>query len=104
MNKPTLSEREVIIRWSMADKQASIYADNPTLCRKLDKLCAEHPEAYRCTMETDAFGAKRYEVPVRFIRFGKPASKAQLEAVSRIGFKLQKPTAHVHPGNLQPCG
>ena len=57
MNKPTLAEREVIIRWSMADKQASIYADNPALIRKLDKLCADHPDAYRCTKDADEFGA-----------------------------------------------
>ena len=87
MNKPTLSEREVIIRWSMADKQASIYADNPTLCRKLDKLCAEHPEAYRCTTEADAFGAKRYEVQVPLIRFGKPVSEASKEARRQNGLK-----------------
>lgn len=104
MNKPTLSEREVIIRWSMADKQASIYADNPTLCRKLDKLCAEHPEAYRCTMEADAFSAKRYEVQVPLIRFGKPASEARREAGRRTGFTGQGTRQLLHANNLQPCG
>lgn len=89
MNKPTLAEREVIIRWSMADKQASIYADNPSLIRKLDKLCADHPDTYRCTKEADEFGAKRYEVQVPLIRFGKPASEARREACRQNGLKNQ---------------
>ena len=96
MNKPTLAEREVIIRWSMADKQAYIYADNPALIRKLDKLCADHPDAYRCTKDADEFGAKRYEVLVKYIRFGKPASEAQREAGRKkaaLGF--MRPSANV---------
>ena len=83
MNKITLAERETIIRWSMADKQASIYADNPTLIRKLDKLCEDHPDIYRCTQAADAFGAKRYEVPANYITFRRPVSEAQREAARR---------------------
>lgn len=104
MKKPSLAERETIIRWSMADKQAFIYADNPTLIRKLDKLCAAHPESYRCTKDADEFGAKRYEVDVKYIRFGKPASKAQREHALSIAFTAQNRPQPAASLNLQPCG
>ena len=104
MNKPPLSERESIIRWSMADKQASIYADNPALVRKLDKLCAEYPDVYRCTKDADKFGAKRYEIPVKYIRFCKPASEAQLAHARSIAFTAQNRPQPAASCNPQPCG
>ena len=52
----------------------------PTI-RKLDALVAAHPDAYRCTRSDEHYHAKRYEVDSKFIRFGKPASEAQKEAM-----------------------
>lgn len=100
MNTPTLAEREVIIRWSMADKVATIHADNPVLVRKLDKLCAEYPEAYRCTRADDPYGAKRYEVDVKLIRFGKPASEARKESCRQNGLKGRLTGKFASPDNL----
>ena len=60
MKKPSLAERETIIRWSMAD--------------------------------------------VKYLRFGKPASKAQREHALSIAFTAQNRPQPAASCTLQPCG
>ena len=77
----SLSERETLIRCSMADKAVIIDTVEPAVIRKLDALAAEFPEVYTCTRTDEAYGAKRYTLSdKRYIRFAKPASEAQKAA------------------------
>jgi len=77
MNK---AEMETTICWDAAGKTAAIFSANPVDIRKLDKLTAQYPDIYRCTKVDNKHGNKFYEVPSRYIRYGKPASLKQLEA------------------------
>lgn len=79
----TRAEQETVIRWDAETRTASIDTADPVTIRKLDKLAAEHPDTYRCARVDDIYHSKRYEVPARYIRFGKPASDAQREANRR---------------------
>lgn len=77
----TREERETLIRWSAADKTVTIDSADAAVIRKLDKLCAEHPEVYSVTRADEVYKAKRYSLTdARYIRFGKPASEAMREA------------------------
>lgn len=73
-------EQETTVNWNAEEPTASIYSATPATLRKLDKLCAQFPEHYRCTWQDSETQAKRYELPAKLIRFAKPASEAQREA------------------------
>ena len=86
----TNEERETLIRWSAGDKTVHIDSADPSVIRKLDKLCASHPETYACTATDDTFKAKRYTVTdARYVRFGKPASEARREAGRRRAAQMR---------------
>lgn len=48
---PTLYERETIIRWDDENDEANFYTASPVQMRKMDRLCAEHPESFRVKRE-----------------------------------------------------
>ena len=77
-------EQETSIVWDEEEKIARIYTASPVTIRKLDKLVAEHPEAYKKLWEQVDGMAKKYEVAKRYIRFGKPASEAMKEHGRRV--------------------
>lgn len=80
MIKLSRLEQETTINWNAEEPTASVYSATPTTIRKLDKLCTQFPELYRCTWTDSEVLAKRYTMPVKLIRFAKPASEAQREA------------------------
>lgn len=85
------AEQETCIVWDAEEKVAHIYASDPVSIRKLDALCAEHPETYRCIW-VDPLGvgvAKKYEAPADRIRFAKPASEAQRESGRKLAEKIK---------------
>lgn len=84
------SEQETTIRWDAEEQTAHIYAANPSTINKLDKLCEEYPEAYKCVWVDRNYPAKRYEVPAQYIRFGHPASEAVKEASRKKAENLRK--------------
>ena len=79
----TLAERETIIRYDAETRRATIDTAIPADIRKLDKLAEVHPDVYKLERIYEEYGAKRYSVPARYIRFGKPASEAQKESARR---------------------
>lgn len=83
MYKLTKDEQETVIGWSAADSTATIDTADPAMIRRLDRLVEEYPEVYACTRVDHVCGDKRYTVPARFIKFGKPASAARREAARR---------------------
>lgn len=85
-------EQESSIVWDEDTKTARIYTASPVTMRKLDRLCAECPETYQRTWAEktgDSITAAKYEMPARFIRFGKPATAAQIEAGKRAIVRLR---------------
>ena len=81
--KYSLQERETSIVWDDAERVARVYTASPATMRKLARLADDFPGVYKCVWQEktgDATTAAKYEVPARFIRFGRPASAAQIEA------------------------
>lgn len=76
----TRQEMETTIVWDDAEKVAHIYAASPISMRKLDRLCEQFPDAYKRIWVENGGTAAKYECDVRYIRFGRPASAAQIEA------------------------
>lgn len=94
MHQLSRLEQETTINWNAEEKLARIYTATPATIRKLDKLTAEFPEAYRCVWQDTETLAKRYEVNAKYLRFAKPASEAQKEAgrrqAAKTGFQALK--------------
>lgn len=86
----TRAERETVIVCDAESRTATIDSADPVTLRKLDALAAQHPDVYRLVSEDELYGAKRYEVPSRFVRFGKPASDAQRKAGERAASNLRR--------------
>lgn len=86
----TRAEQETTITWDEEEKIARIYTASPVTMRKLDKLVEEFPDDYQLTQTFINPAAKRYTVPARYIRFGKPASEARREANRRNGERTQQ--------------
>ncbi len=87
----TRDEQETSVVWDEFEQIAHIYVSSPVSMRKLDKLVEEFPDVYKC-MWTDKDGsAKKYTVPKKFIRFGKPASEAKKASMAEIRKKRNQP-------------
>ena len=82
-------ERETIIRYDEADNMASLYTASSSMIRKMDTLCEQHPDSYRCTRR-DQYGAE-YSFPKKSVKLAKPVSEKQRENNRRLalqyGFK-----------------
>ena len=63
-------EREVTIRFDMEERVAHIYTSEPVYMRKLDKLVETLPEIYKCVKVDELGYFKKYECPMKFIKFG----------------------------------
>ena len=74
MNIPRI-ERETTIIFNEEESVASIWTCSPVMMRKLDKLCKDAPETYKCVLVDDKTPAKRYEMPKRYISFRKPVER-----------------------------
>ena len=84
MNRISRHEMETHITWNAEEKIATVYTCDPATIRKLDKLTQQCPEAYRCIWEGENPTARKYTVPARYVRFGKPASEAMKAAGRRV--------------------
>ena len=83
MYKLSKAEMQTHITWDAEQKQATVYTCDPATMRKLDRLVREYPETYRCIWEGENPSARKYTFPARYLRFGKPASEATVEAGRR---------------------
>lgn len=84
----TQEERETTIRFDPVEKVAQIYTSDPVYIRKLDALCADHPDEYHL-VRRDEYGA-RYTAPAKLIRFGKPPSEARRELMRQNAQHMRK--------------
>lgn len=68
------TEQEVTITWLRGDTHAYVYTSDTRLMERLGKLNARYPQEY--AMHDIYPEGVRYKVPVKLIKFGKPASEA----------------------------
>ena len=84
--KLSMVEQETSITMNRLDQVAHIYTSDRSMMAKLDRLCVDHPETYRCiwedkiTMGDGIAMSKKYECHKKYVRFRKPASEAFIEA------------------------
>lgn len=88
----TRAEQETVILWDAESRTATVDTADPVTLRKLEKLAAQYPEVYRLVSEDSLYTARRYEVPAKYIRFGKPPSEARKEAGKRLASILRRET------------
>ena len=93
-------EQETIIRWAADESTATISTSNPAIIRRLDKLTEIAPEAYSRIFELSEIRDARYSMPVKLLRFGKPASEARREINRRNGALLAEKRAHEREKNI----
>lgn len=93
-------EQETVISHNRAGKMARIYTSDRLVMPKLDKLCREHPNVYKCVwVDSQILGdglpmAKRYEVEKKYVRHRVPISEKSLEQrreIARNNKSLFKP-------------
>lgn len=84
MSRYSREETETTIIWNAKDKTSMIWTVDPTVMRKLDKKVKEYPNQYKCVIDDQEWGAKRYVIPKKLVRFGSPPSQAQIEAGRKI--------------------
>lgn len=93
-------EQECILRWDLKDRRVHIWTNIPAMINKLDRLCEEAGEAYRCVRKKgeSAF----YECPVKLLTFRKPMSDrerarrseiARINSAARIAIELPGKTS-----------
>lgn len=73
----TKYEAETTVTFNDAERMVNIYSASPVVMRRLDKLCENFPDVYKCIWTEDGGTAKKYTVgDKKYIKFGKPASEA----------------------------
>lgn len=88
--KLAAAEQETTFVHCHGDIEATVYTSDRARMVKLDALCEQFPDVYRCVwVDSQIMGdglpmGKRYSIPARYVRFAKPASAAQL-AAARAG-------------------
>ena len=96
--KLSLVEQETSITMNRQDQVAHIYTSDRSMMAKLDRLCVDYPDTYRCIWEDKVIlddgiaMSKKYEVAKKYIRFRKPVSDEYREARRRTCiFTSRKP-------------
>ena len=86
-------ERETIINFDETSKTATVYSASNQTLRQLENLSEAYPDSVRCvyTEPTNKISprARKYEVPVSFIKFRGPRqmSERQREALEKARAK-----------------
>jgi len=84
MSKTSLSllEQETIINFNREEAEATIYTHDPSLKRKLDKLCSTIPDIYIKRSDNGA-GGVTYALPKNLISVRTPRAKKNLSEEQR---------------------
>ena len=80
--KLTMLERETILNFNEAERDASVYTHNPALKRKLEQLTRERPDDCRLVRTIHDGEAVEYMIPKSWIKVKPPrvATQTQKEA------------------------
>lgn len=78
-------EKETIIVWNEAERDAEVYTYNPSLQHQLRDLCVQYPERVRLTNE-GPHGSITVRLPKRWLRVVPPRvlSPAQREVLEKM--------------------
>lgn len=66
----TMLEQETIVNYNLGEKLAEVYTADPNVIRKLDKLVAKYPDAYKVIREDDV--SKTYQFSKKLVSFRNP--------------------------------
>lgn len=89
----TKYEAETTVTFSDADRMVNIYSASPVVMRRLDRLCENFPDVYKCIWTEDGGTAKKYTVgDKKYIKFGKPASEAMKQRGRDFAAKMYRNT------------
>lgn len=86
MEKLSIEEQEVCINFDRTSDTATIYVSDITWIRKMDKLCEQLPDTYKCINSAKCNGeivSKTYSFPKKLISLRKPMSKNEDEEVRK---------------------
>jgi DNA modification methylase len=86
--KFALDEMETAIIMNCADKEATVVITGDKVrLRKFEQLAEKYPETYKLLSEekdgTEVY-YRKYSVPRKYIRFGKPPSEAKIALGKRL--------------------
>ena len=70
------NEMETTVTYVRSEKEARLYTCDPVVVRKLDKLCQDYPQEYRCVKREQDIGAAFYVFPFKRLRFGHASNAA----------------------------
>lgn len=88
MDKLLLEEQEVCINFTRIDEFATIYASDITWIRKMDKMCEECPDDYKCISESKASDGsvvgKTYQFPKKLVSLRKPMKQNVSDEVKQL--------------------
>lgn len=88
MEKLCLEEQEVVINFDRVDEFATIYTSDITWIRKMDKMCEECPDEYKCIQESKCNGnivGKTYQFPKKLVSLRKPMKQKNVtEEVKKL--------------------
>ena len=89
--KPLNNERETVITYNDAEKEATVYTLNKPLQRKLEKFSEKNSEVVK-TCE-DAY-SQTYRMPKRFVRFRLPSSRKEMTEDQKEALRLRMAKMH----------
>lgn len=81
MEKLTIEEQEVVINFGRADENATLYTSDIRWIRKMDKMCENYPDDYKCISNAKINGdivAKTYEFPIALLSLRKSRKRKEV--------------------------
>lgn len=79
-------EKETVINFNEAEKEASIYTFNKKMISKLDRLCEKFPEQFRLYRKFSD-GAREYIMPKKYVSVRGPRPQKELSEAEKEQIK-----------------
>ena len=73
MEEMSKTAMETIVDYNQQDDTAHVFTYDPALQKKMDKLCADHPDEVCMTVECN--GSKNYMFPKSWLKITSPRKK-----------------------------
>lgn len=85
----TSYEKETVINFNEAEKEASVYTFNKKMISKLDRLCEKFPEQFSLYKKFRD-GAREYIMPKKYVSIKAPRPKLSDEEKAELVKRLSK--------------
>ena len=73
MEEMSKTAMETIVDYNQQDDTAHVFTYDPALQKKMDKLCADHPDEVQLSVECN--GSKNYTFPKSWLKIPAPRKK-----------------------------